>query len=173
MSQIRHIAPAELARIAPDALLLDVREPAEFAGKRLPNSLNAPLSRLEARTAKFAKTTPLVILCRSGRRSLEAAQRLEALGFSNVSVIEGGLLCCSGLENGPGGVWSMERQVRMAAGSLVLAGATLGFLVHYWFWLLSAGVGAGLVFSAATDTCGMAAVLARMPWNRERSTLKK
>lgn len=157
---------ADLSSVGPDALVIDVREPGEFAGERLAGSVNIPLSRLEAEAARLPKDKPVVVLCRSGRRSEEASRRLEDLGFKDVHVVKGGLLCCDSLEKGPGGVWAMERQVRMAAGCFVLLGAALGWLVHPAFWLLSVGVGAGLVFSAATDTCGMAALLARMPWNK-------
>lgn len=165
---IVRLKASELAAAPPDAVLIDVREPGEFSGKRLPGRLNVPLSRLEAEAARLPKDKPLIVLCRSGVRAKTAAKRLDGWGFRDVRVVEGGLLCCEGLEKGSGGVWAMERQVRMAAGLLVLTGAALGWLVHPAFWLLSAGVGAGLVFSAATDTCGLAWVLARLPWNRDR-----
>jgi rhodanese-related sulfurtransferase len=61
---------------------------------------------------------------------------------------------------------SLERQVRIAAGSLVVLGAVLGYFVHPYFIGLSAFVGAGLVFAGVTDTCGMGMLLARMPWNK-------
>ena len=63
-------------------------------------------------------------------------------------------------------VISLERQVRIAAGLLVLVAVTLGWLVHPAFLGLAAFVGAGLVFAGVTDTCGMGLLLARMPWNR-------
>jgi hypothetical protein len=63
-------------------------------------------------------------------------------------------------------VWSLERQVRFTAGLLVLAGVALGIIVHPYLFAISAFVGAGLAFSAATDTCAMGMALARMPWNR-------
>lgn len=166
MANIRSIDQAALLRMGEQRLLVDVREPAEFAGERLPGSINIPLSRLEAEASGLPKDKPLVILCRSGRRSQDAAGRLSALGYSDVMVLVGGLACCQGLEKGPGGAWAMERQVRMAAGSLVLLGLALSWAVHPALLCLSAGIGAGLVYSAATDTCGMAMILARMPWNR-------
>lgn len=164
----RRLPPSELPREREGAVLVDVREPGEFAGERLPGSVNVPLSRLEAEAGRLPRGKPLIVVCRSGRRSEEAARRLEALGFADVQILEDGLACCSGLERGPGGAWAMERQVRMAAGTLVLAGCALGWLAHPGFFLLAAGAGAGLVYSSATDTCGMAALLARLPWNRGR-----
>jgi rhodanese-related sulfurtransferase len=169
MTDIRRLTRAELDLLAPGAALVDVREPGEFAGRRLPGSVNVPLSSLESDAARLPKDKPVIVLCGSGARSRDAARRLSALGFADVRVLEGGLGGCADLvEKGPGGAWAMERQVRMAAGCLILLGAALGTFVHPAGWGLSAAIGAGLVFSAATDTCGMAAVLARMPWNRGR-----
>ena len=167
MSGIRRVSEEDLDRLGPEAVLVDVREPGEFAGRHLAGSANLPLSRLEELAASLPKGRPLVVVCQSGARARGAAQRLLALGFREVGVVEGGLSACAEgrLVRGAGGTWAMERQVRMAAGLLILAGAALAWLFHPAFWLLSVGVGAGLVFSAATDTCGMAAVLARMPWN--------
>ena len=77
----------------------------------------------------------------------------------------------SGGRAGRKSIW-LERQVRIAAGSLVVLGALLGWLVHPAFVGLSAFVGAGLVFAGVTDTCGMGMVLARMPWNRDQEASK-
>ena len=63
---------------------------------------------------------------------------------------------------------SLERQVRIAAGFLVLVGAALALVVHPYFVGLSAFVGAGLMFAGITDSCGMGMLLAKMPWNRIR-----
>ena len=83
--------------------------------------------------------------------------------------VEGGTLACveAGLPvvRGKKAI-SLERQVRIAAGSLVLLGVLLGWFVHPAFIGLSAFVGAGLVFAGITDTCGMGMMLARMPWNQ-------
>lgn len=146
--------------------MLDVREPGEFDAEHLPSSLNIPLSQLDSAPARLPKDAPIVVVCRSGRRSEEAARRLSAAGIDQILILEGGLSCCTGLKKGPGRVWAMERQVRMAAGLLVVTGLGLAWIVHPAFSLLSAFVGLGLVYSAASDTCGMARVLARMPWNR-------
>lgn len=146
--------------------MLDVREPAEYDGERLPNSLNIPFSQIDSAPARVPKGEPVVIICRSGRRSEQAARKLSAAGIQDIFILTGGLSRCTGLEKGPGGAWAMERQVRMAAGSLVTAGLALAWAVHPAFALLSAGVGLGLMYSAASDTCGMARILALMPWNR-------
>lgn len=165
---IRRISPEEIAQAGAQASLVDVRSPGEFASRRLAGSINIPMPGLAAESSRLDKNKPVVLLCARGKMAYEAARRLQALGFLDVRVIEGGLKACAAGQTleGEGGAWPMERQVRLAAGSLVLTGAVLGWLFHPAFWLLSAGVGAGLVYSALTDTCGMAALLAWMPWNR-------
>src|SRR5262249_51819495 len=105
----------------------------------------------------------------SGGRGKQACEKFLAAGFANIVNIEGGTLACveCGLQVVRGKkMMSLERQVRIAAGLLVLLGAILGWLVHPVFVGLSAFVGAGLVFAGITDTCGMGLMLAKMPWNR-------
>lgn len=168
MASTTRILPQDLDGLAAGAVVIDVREPGEFAGQRWPGSVNVPLSSFEASSSALPKDKPIVVLCLSGKRSADAAAKLSALGFQDVRMVEGGLLGCpkSRLEKGPGRVWAMDRQVRFAAGALVLLGGALGLLVHPAGWGLSLGVGAGLVFSAVTDSCAMAMVLAKLPWNR-------
>ncbi len=112
-------------------------------------------------------------MCRSGNRARQGAEKLAGKGFTGVHVIEGGMQAWSkaGLPvvKGESKIWSLERQVRFAAGLLVLAGVILAFAVHPYFALLSGFIGAGLVFAAVTDTCGMAMMLAKMPWNQAQT----
>jgi rhodanese-related sulfurtransferase len=102
-----------------------------------------------------------------------ACDKLLAAGFTNVVNIEGGTLACeqAGLPVVRGQkTISLERQVRIAAGSLVLIGVVLSLQVHPYWIGLSAFVGAGLVFAGITDTCGMGMILARMPWNQVKTS---
>jgi rhodanese-related sulfurtransferase len=112
---------------------------------------------------------PLYLVCRSGSRGRKACETFLAAGFTNIVNVEGGTLAC--IECGFPVVRgkktiALERQVRIAAGSLVLAGALLAWFVDPLFVFLSAFIGAGLVFAGVTDTCGMGLMVARMPWNR-------
>ena len=111
----------------------------------------------------------MYVICRSGSRGRQACEKFLAAGFTDVANVEGGTQACveAGLPvvRGKKAI-SLERQVRIAAGSLVLLGVLLGWLVHPAFLGLSAFVGAGLVFAGVTDTCGMGMMLARMPWNQ-------
>ncbi|MCJ0874806.1 rhodanese-like domain-containing protein [Streptomyces sp. AP-93] len=157
--------------------IVDVRTPGEYASGHLPGALNIPLDRIgrslpELRRA--AEEQELLLVCASGTRSENAARTLAGHGIAATS-LTGGTTSWAAHghpldypDQGPRRVWAMERQVRFTAGALVLLGLFLGLLVHPAFALLSAGVAAGLVFSALTDTCGMAVVLGRLPFNRRR-----
>lgn len=151
--------------------LIDVRTPAEFGEVHATLAKNSPLERLDAsRIAQERRdsTQPLYVICRSGSRGKQACDKLVAAGCAHVVNVEGGTLAWeqAGLPVARGKkVMSLERQVRIAAGSLVLLGVGLSFVSPY-FLGISAFVGAGLVFAGITDTCGMGMLLARMPWNQ-------
>jgi len=76
------------------ALLLDVREPDEYAQGHAPGSTLIPLGQLEQRLNGIAgyKDKPVAVICHSGRRSAQAAKLLDKAGFSAVSNVEGGML---------------------------------------------------------------------------------
>lgn len=150
--------------------LIDVREFPEFAAGRLPGARLIPLREIDRRGAEIDPTLPTYVFCRTGRRSAEAREKLLSLGFGEVRNVAGGIVAWQKagylLEKEARAPWSLERQVRVAAGSLVLLGALLAVLVEGRFVWLSAFVGAGLVFAGVTDFCGMSLLLARLPWNR-------
>lgn len=152
------------------AQLLDVREPAEHAAERVAGAVLIPLGSLESRAGELDLNKPVHVLCARGMRAHKAADILAARGFKEARAVEGGLAAWKDAavpwERGPGRAWAMDRQVRFAAGSLVLLGVLGGWLWTPWLYALAGFVGAGLVFSGATDTCGMAWALSFMPWNR-------
>lgn len=152
--------------------LIDVRTPVEFREVHLQIARNVPLDRLDPagvmQSRGGSSNDPLYVVCRSGGRGKQACEQFVKAGFTNVINVEGGTLACveAGLPVVTGKkAISLERQVRIAAGSLVLTGSVLAWFVHPYFIGLPAFVGAGLVFAGITDTCGMGMVLARMPWN--------
>ncbi|MDP3542562.1 MAG: rhodanese-like domain-containing protein [Elusimicrobiota bacterium] len=158
-----------LASKAPGQLV-DVREVSEVDALRVEGAMNIPLSRLGELAARLDRGAPVYLLCRSGSRAAEAAAKLDALGHRDILVVRGGLEAWTAagkpVVRGASRVWSLERQVRFAAGSMVFTGTALGFAVDPRWLLLPGFVSAGLMFSAVTDTCGMALVLGRLPWNR-------
>lgn len=174
---MKTIQPAALQKLldADSGLsLLDVRTPVEFKEAHVPQAFNEPLDELGPKalveSGKISRDRPFYILCRSGARAAKAADQFSKEGFSNAVVVEGGTLAWieAGLpvDRGQTKVISLERQVRIAAGTLVLAGLILSQVLHPAFIWLSAFVGAGLVFAGITDFCGMGLLLAKFPWNR-------
>lgn len=153
--------------------LIDVRTPVEFREVHVDIARNAPLDQLDVKALVQARngssSEPLYVVCQGGGRSLQACEKFLKAGYTNVFNVEGGTKACVAaglpLVRGKKAI-SLERQVRIAAGSLVLLGVGLGWFVHPGFYGISAFVGAGLVFAGITDTCGMALMLARMPWNQ-------
>ena len=150
--------------------VIDVREFSEFDSERIASALLMPLSNFEKHLDEIDHSKPVYLMCRSGNRAKQAAEKLINKGFTDIHVIEGGMAAWSGANlpvvKGASKVWSLERQVRFTAGLFVLAGMVMGFLVSPYLFLISGFIGAGLMFSAATDTCAMGMVLARMPWNK-------
>ena len=162
--------------------LIDVRTPVEFREVHLEQAQNIPLDALDCQSVMEARNgssdQPLYVICRSGSRGRNACEKFHAQGFTNVVNVEGGTLACEAANlsvvRGKKSI-SLERQVRIAAGFLVLLGVILGVNVHPYFLGLSAFVGAGLMFAGITDTCGMGMMLAKMPWNQvkeEETTCK-
>jgi len=164
------ISPAELQSLLErgTAELLDVRTPLEFGEVHVIGAKNVPLDELNpAALGDPART--VYVICRSGTRGQKACEKLTAAGFTNVVNVDGGTQACeqAGVPVVRGKkVMSLERQVRIGAGSLALTGAILALTVHPWFAGLSAFIGAGLVFAGISDWCGMGLLLAKMPWNR-------
>ncbi len=172
-TEARQIKVSELKEILktdPNAQIIDVREAVEHAGERVGSSRNIPLSNLGQSRHEIDAARPIYLLCQRGGRAAQAAERLAKHGFDSLHIIEGGIEACKAgglpVEKGASSVWAMDRQVRFAAGTMVLAGIILAWLVHPGFIGVSLFVSAGLIFSAVTDTCGMAMLLAKMPWNK-------
>lgn len=153
-----------------DALLVDVREPAEHAGERIPGAQLRPLSRFDAAQVPQVAGKKVVLYCQSGNRSAQAGRQLLAAGVPQVWHVQGGLQTWkdAGYETirTPHAPISLQRQVQIVAGALVLLGTLLGALVSPWWLLLSGFVGAGLTFAGLTGTCGLALLLARLPYNQ-------
>lgn len=169
------LSPADLRRrldTGGPLQLVDVREAPEFAGGRIAGARLIPLGTLAKRAGELDRSRPVVLVCRSGKRSEQAREQLAALGFGQIACLDGGLMAWEAagqpVEKDAHAPWSLERQVRVAAGALVLLGVGLGFFLHPGFFGLSAFVGAGLIFAGVTDWCGMGLLIAKAPWNRRR-----
>ncbi len=175
--QSRVLSPRELSEfraLHPETRLLDVRSPGEFESSHIRGSYNVPLDTLpeHGEEIRASVEAPVVLICQSGSRARRAEVALAESGMSNLLVLDGGVTrwIQDGLEvdRGPSRM-SLERQVRISAGALALAGGTLALLVSPLWGLLAAGVGGGLVFAGVSDTCAMGTLLAKLPYNRPDS----
>ena len=173
---MKTISPVELQQILtaqPSSPVIDVRTPVEFAEVHVPQARNVPLDELKPGLLQLPKDQPVYLLCRSGQRATKAAEKLAKEGFSQPIVVEGGTLAWVEanlpVTRGQTKVISLERQVRIAAGAIVLTGVLLARFVNFNFIWLSGFVGAGLIFAGITDFCGMGLLLAKMPWNKRKS----
>lgn len=171
---LKSIAPFAAAHLLADgqALLVDVREADEFAARHVAGALSRPLSLADAGPLACARGVPVIFTCQSGKRTAANAARLAALvPPGHGRVLEGGIdgwagagLPLAGRE--AAAALPLMRQVQIAAGLLVLAGIVLGALVAPAWFGLAAFVGAGLSVAGISGWCGMARLLAAMPWNR-------
>ena len=172
MSILPNIDPQDLQRRlqAGDALLIDIREPNEFARARIPGSRLAPLSTIDHQDFAADRHRTVVFSCRSGNRTTVHAARLLAKGFDKAYQLGGGIEAWkrAGLpvDTDRKAPIELMRQVQITAGGLALLGALLAWFVNPAFILLSGFIGAGLMTAGITGFCGMARLLALMPWNR-------
>lgn len=154
----------------PEALIVDVRTPAEFETVHIPGAINLPLDQVDAHLGRIVSQAGgrMLLICQSGNRAGQACVKLASAGLTDVTVLTGGM----GAWIAAGGPvvrgterWSLERQIRLVAGSIVL----VSVLVSLWVpaaVFVAGFVGAGLTFAALSNTCLMGMLLARLPYNR-------
>ena len=167
------MTPQQLHHRLDDLTVIDVRSPGEYAGGHIPGAHNIPLDHLQHALPALrsaAEGGGLALVCASGGRSQTARDQLAAEGIPATSVVGGTSAWAQdgrplNRQTEGKAVWPMDRQVRLAAGSLVVLGLLADLFLPGIRWV-AAAVGGGLVFSALTNTCGMAAVLAKLPYNR-------
>jgi len=160
-------------------LLLDVRTPHEFGESRIANSWNVPLHDINKHIddiREAAEGHKVAVICRSGTRAKAARKMLVKAGVeADMRVLEGGISAWAregqALQYGRGGM-SLERQVRIAAGLMVALGTLAAALVSPWFLIIPGFVGCGLTFAGISNTCTMAKILMRMPFNRLKKLAK-
>lgn len=159
-----------LLKEEPPVRILDVRSGGEFETVHIPGSFNVPLDTLGEHARDLADVEhPVVLVCQSGGRATQAHEKLAAEGKQTLHILKGGIAAWQeaggDVVHGATQRWALDRQVRLVAGSMVLAGVLGSVVVPKAKWL-SAGVASGLVLSAATNTCAMGNMLSRLPYNR-------
>lgn len=167
------IKQVEPNKLKPTDFILDVRQNAEHDEISLAQEhWLQPLDKLNA-AAFIAEHhldggQTLNIICRSGKRAGVAAEEFIKAGFKNVAVVKGGFERAEqqGVQMIKAEHLSIERQIKIAAGGLVVLGVLLGFFINPWFYLLSLAIGVGLISAGVTGFCGLGEFLMRMPWNK-------
>lgn len=172
-SRLIEVDPQTLDRWvrAGEVVVIDVREPMEHKAEHIGGSRLLPLSSFDPAMVPAGDGRKVVLHCRGGTRSAKAAAMLLGAGRTEVMHLKGGLEAwkAAGLaiaKAGGGPRLDLMRQTQIAIGSMVLLWIALGAFVSPWFLALAAFMGAGLVVAGATGTCGMAMVIAKMPWNK-------
>jgi rhodanese-related sulfurtransferase len=173
------IQPSELHRLVAEggsAELLDVRTPGEFAAAHVPGAKLIPLDDLDPaafQRQRGSEEIPVYVLCQSGGRARKAIEKLERAGVHGCVLVEGGTQgwMDAGLpvDRGQSKVLPLMRQVQITVGLISGAGAVLALAVNPLFAIIPLVTGCGLMFAGITGTCGMALLLAKMPWNRAKS----
>ncbi|NJP35625.1 rhodanese-like domain-containing protein [Micromonospora thermarum] len=154
----------------PDTLIVDVRTPGEFETAHVAGSINLPLDQVDAHLGRIVNDAGgrLLLMCQSGNRATQACTKLVNAGLSGATVITGGMnawISAGGPVERGRERWSLERQVRLIAGGIVL----LSVVASIWLppaRFVAGFIGAGLTFAALTNTCAMGAMLSRLPYNR-------
>lgn len=153
-----------------EAVLLDIREPDEYAREHIPGARLTPLSTFDAADFSQDRHKRAIFHCASGARTCQAANQLLGTGFGEVYHLDQGLEGWkrAGLDTriNRAAPISIMRQVQLVVGTLILLGMLLGTTVSSGFLLIPAFVGCGLFFAGATGTCAMARMLALLPYNR-------
>jgi rhodanese-related sulfurtransferase len=175
----KSISPADLSASL-DAgnrhQLLDVRMRPEYASAHVPGATLIPLNELKTETllAQHKPGTPIYVLCQAGARAAKAIEQFERAGCDDCVLVEGGTQAWidAGLpvHRGASNTLPLMRQVQIVVGSFSIIGAILALTVNSWFVLLPLFLGCGLLFAGITGTCGMALMLAKMPWNRGQNS---
>jgi len=157
------------------AQLVDVRSPSEFAAGHVPGAVNIPMDQMESRLQDLRSDIPVVLICQAGKRACMTADLLDS-SQREIAVLEGGtkawrqaglpLVCCTRAR------WSLERQVRLMAGLLVLTSSLLAITMNHWWVLLCGFAGLGLTFAGLTDICPTGMLLEKMPWNKKAVSCK-
>ncbi len=155
-----------------EAVIVDVREPSEYAAESIVGATLLPIGKVSKASLPDCRGKKLVLHCRRGGRGGRACEQLLAED-ANLEIynLEGGITAWAEaglpIKSGAKKIFPLERQVQLTIGAGVLAGSLLGYFVNPQFFMLSGFFGAGLLFAGITGTCGLAVLLAKMPWNAQ------
>lgn len=157
-----------------DVVLIDVREPAEHSAEKITGSYLYPLSMIDKKSLPEQKNKKLVLHCRSGKRSTIACQKLLSKHPElEIYNLEGGLESWRAqgyqVEKTSSFLLPLDRQVQLTVGVLIFFSSLLAYVINPLFTILTAFLGLGLMFAGLSGYCGLAFLIAKMPWNQKTS----
>lgn len=176
MNELKKVSDTDLkgwcrnGQLPDEMVLIDIREPNEYVREHIPGSINIPINTLSQESIEQFKDKTIVFYCRLGNRTQGAKDKLMMLNLKQAYCLPQGIeqwkKCQLPIVKNANAPIEVMRQVQITAGTLVVTGVVLAWLVHPYFIGISAFVGAGLMFAGISGTCAMATILAKMPWNR-------
>ncbi|EMR13009.1 sulfurtransferase [Methylophaga lonarensis MPL] len=167
--QFLQLQPAE------DLCLLDVRTAAEVRNDALPGIIEVPVDQLDAEKFKTIlqqrdHSGPVYLICQSGRRAEIAASKLAKAIENPLLIVEGGMAAIRQKKKPTttttGTMISLERQVRIAVGILIILTVLAGFIFSPVWFGVTGLMGLGLLYAGITDNCMLGMIMAKAPWNR-------
>ncbi|MCG7968030.1 MAG: rhodanese-like domain-containing protein [Candidatus Thiodiazotropha taylori] len=186
INRVQTISPSDLFAKQNQGVnieLLDVRTPVEYRAGHIPGAKLLSLDEISKESLAREVGQPnetgqasIYLTCKGGFRAEQAVDKLLDSGYQDLVLVEGGTASWeqSGLPlKRCGGVISLERQVQIVIGSILLLKVVFGFTLHEMFFLAGALIGAGLIMAGITRWCGMAKLIAMMPWNRNINCREK
>lgn len=163
-----------LRKEVPDLKLLDVRSPGEFESSHIEGAFNIAVEEMPKFVDELTRIEhPMVLICRSGTRAKKAREILEKEGLTQLHLLEGGMVAWEKagkpVQVGKRNTLPLDRQMRIAAGSMVAIGSLLTLFVNKDFAAIPMFVGCGLVYAGITDHCPATSLLAKLPWNKSEN----
>ncbi|MCF8998387.1 rhodanese-like domain-containing protein [Acinetobacter nectaris] len=156
------------------ALIVDIRSPQEYLREHITHAINIPIEDL-GNTTQLPKSENIIFYCKAGNRTKTNIHIFEKT-FTQAYLLKGGIdawktnhLPTTQDKNQP---IDIQRQVQITTGLLILIGLLLGYTISTWFFLISTGIGIGLVFAGISGYCGLAKVLMKAPWNTKYISIK-
>ena len=158
------------------AVLIDVREPAEHASEKIEGAYSIPLGIIKLSDIPHYADKKLILHCRSGKRSHNACEKLLTANPNlNIYTLEGGISAWIDagyniLKSGKS-ILPLDRQVQLTIGIVLIISSILGLVISPKLFFVTGLIGVGLSVAGITGFCGLAMLIAKMPWNQKGSTI--
>ena len=149
-----------------ESVIIDVREPNEFAESHIKGAINIPVSKFKKEAFEPYQNNVINLICRSGNRAGQVQEKLIKEGFEQVYVTAIQMQDI-GQERPKKNIWTVDRQFRMFLG-IMLAIFLIGYLLEQsYLIIIPAILSTGLIFTSLIDRCYLRMGIAKLPWNKK------